>query len=217
MTQGSSKADSQPSTNVVLFEENADGVVTLTINRPSSMNSLSEDVFQRLLDICQALNQKDATAKVVILTGAGDKAFSAGNDVRGGRFTSRGDPHLQVDTIEALDRLPQPLICAINGLCFTGALELIMAADIVLAGKERASFCDTHSKLGLVPTWGLSVRLPRRVGLSHAKLISFTGRRFSASEALRMGLVDFVVEDANLMAEARSLARDDPEQLELHS
>eukprot|EP00747_Dinoflagellata_sp_TGD_P167225 gnl/TRDRNA2_/TRDRNA2_191249_c0_seq1.p1 gnl/TRDRNA2_/TRDRNA2_191249_c0~~gnl/TRDRNA2_/TRDRNA2_191249_c0_seq1.p1 ORF type:complete len:269 (+),score=52.96 gnl/TRDRNA2_/TRDRNA2_191249_c0_seq1:107-913(+) len=195
-----------PADDVVLFQEDNDGIATITLNRPKAMNSLSEEVFERLLAITRRLRRRDATAKVVILTASGDKAFSAGNDVRGGAFTAKGDPRLQIDTIEALDRLPQPLLACVNGVCFTGALELLMAADFVLAGKDRAIFCDTHAKLGLVPTWGLSVRLPRKVGLSNAKLISFSGRRFSAVEAANLGLVDMVIDDALLQDAAKGLA-----------
>ena len=80
---------------------------------------------------------------------------------------------LQVEAIEALDAIPQPLIAAVNGVAYTGALELLLAADIVVAAKH-ATFCDTHAKLGLVPTWGLSVRMPHRIGLANAKITSFT-------------------------------------------
>merc|ERR1712217_739649 len=93
-----------------------------------------------------------------------------------------------------------------NGVCFTGAIELILAADFIIAGRKKASFCDTHSKLGLVPTWGLAVRLPRRIGLGNAKMMSFTGRRFSADDAHKIGLVDMVVEDAELLNAAHTFA-----------
>ena len=139
------------------------------------MNSLSVPVFERLKEIALAVRtEKDI--KVLILTAAGDRAFSAGNDVRGGSFTSGGTANrrLQVEAIEALDAVPQPLIAAVNGVAYTGALELLLAADIVVAAK-RATFCDTHAKLGLVPTWGLSVRMPQRIGLANAKIMSFTG------------------------------------------
>jgi len=193
---------------VVLYEEDDKGIATITINRPKAMNSLTQEVFGKIYDICRKLKNKSATAKVVILTGAGAKAFSAGNDVRGGTFTAAGggNPRLQLDTIEALDSIPQPLLVAVNGFCFTGALELLMPGDIILAGQKQAVFCDTHSQLGMVPTWGLSVRLPRRVGLPNAKLISFTGRRFSADQAKEMGLVDMVCPDADLLSTAKALA-----------
>ena len=193
--------------DVVLFEERSNGVGVITLNRPKSLNSLNQPVFEALLALCHRLRRKDTTVKVVVLTAAGDRAFSAGNDVKGGQFTSRGDPRLQVNTIEALYNLRQPLLVAINGVCYTGALELIMPADLIIAAR-KAVFCDTHSTLGLVPTWGLSVRLPRKVGLANAKLISFTGRKFTAEEAQRLGLVDMVVEKEELLPTVLSLAEE---------
>ena len=111
-----------------------------------------------------------------------------------------------METIEALCALPQPLIGAVNGVAYTGALELLLACDIIVAAAGRAAFCDTHSRLGLVPTWGLSVRLPQRIGLAQAKILSFTGRKIGAAEAATIGLVDLVVEDAELSAAVASLA-----------
>lgn len=192
---------------VVLFEERSNGVGVITLNRPKSLNSLNQDVFEELLALCKRLSARNSTVKVVVLNAAGDRAFSAGNDVKGGQFTARGDPRLQVNTIEALYNLPQPLLVAVNGACYTGALELIMPADFIIA-SEKAVFCDTHSTLGLVPTWGLSVRLPRRVGLANAKLISFTGRKFSASESKELGLVDLVVKHEELMTKVLAMAEE---------
>ena len=147
----------------------------------------------------------------MILTAAG-RAFSSGNDVaKGGKFTQNGQkvsPRIQVDAIEALIAIPQPLLVAVNGLCYTGALELLMAADLIFASEENAVFCDTHAHLGLVPTWGLSVRMPRKIGLANAKMLSFSGRKFDATAAEKMGLVDTVVPDAQLMTTVRELAAD---------
>ena len=196
-------------TEVVLYDETPSGVATITINRPKSMNSLSGEVFTKLNEIAKKLRYSK-TAKVVVLTGAGNRAFSAGNDVKGGSFTAGAeyDARLQVDTIEALDALPQPLICAVNGVCYTGALELLMPADIIVATKNSSVFCDTHARLGLVPTWGLSVRLPRKIGLSNAKIMSFTGRKFNGDDAQKIGLVDMLFDDDKLMNETFKLAEE---------
>ena len=118
---------------------------------------------------------------------------------------SQCERRLQVETIEALDAVPQPLIAAVNGVAYTGALELLLAADMIVAAK-RAIFCDTHAKLGLVPTWGLSVRLPQRIGLANAKLMSFTGKQYSAEDAAAIGLVDMVTEDEELPLVVSELA-----------
>jgi enoyl-CoA hydratase len=197
---------------VVLFAVDDDGVGTITINRPSSLNSLSVPVFERLKEIATAVRY-EKEIKVLILTGAGDRAFSAGNDVKGGSFTassagggaSRPSRRLQVEAIEALDAVPQPLIASVNGVAYTGALELLLAADIIVAAR-RAVFCDTHARLGLVPTWGLSVRLPMRVGLANAKIMSFTGKQFSAEDASAIGLVDMVTADDELAPVVAELA-----------
>ena len=172
------------------------------------MNSLNVPVFERLKEIALAARY-EKELKVLVLTAAGDRAFSAGNDVRGGSFTASGggatSRRLQVETIEALDAVPQPLIAAVNGVAYTGALELLLAADMIVAAK-RAIFCDTHAKLGLVPTWGLSVRLPQRIGLANAKLMSFTGKQYSAEDAAAIGLVDMVTEDEELPLVVSELA-----------
>jgi len=173
-----------------------------------AMNSLNVPVFERLKEIALAARY-EKELKVLVLTAAGDRAFSAGNDVRGGSFTASGggatSRRLQVETIEALDAVPQPLIAAVNGVAYTGALELLLAADMIVAAK-RAIFCDTHAKLGLVPTWGLSVRLPQRIGLANAKLMSFTGKQYSAEDAAAIGLVDMVTEDEELPLVVSELA-----------
>jgi enoyl-CoA hydratase len=194
----------------VLFNVDAEsGVGTITINRPRSMNALNLPVFARLRDIAAAARW-DRSLRVLILTGSGERAFSAGNDVKpGGAFSSEGGDdsrRLQVEAIEHLCAVPQPLLGAVNGVCFTGALELLLACDIIVAARNAAAFCDTHARLGLVPTWGLSARLPRRIGLAQAKLLSFTSRRIGSEEALRMGLVDVVAADSELAATVGALA-----------
>ena len=146
----------------------------------------------------------------MIITGAG-RAFTAGRDVKGGDAEPdmhHGDAEAFMhDTIKALETLPQPLIAAVNGACFTGGLELVMAADIIMAG-ESAIFCDTHAELGIVPGWGLNVRLPKRIGYAAAKMMSWTCRRYSGQQAADIGLADMLVSDEELMESARQLAAD---------
>jgi len=107
--------------------------------------------------------------------------------------------------VDALEQLPQPTIARINGHCYTGGLELALACDLLVAG-ESASLGDTHGQWGLVPIWGMSVRLPERVGLSTAKELMFTSRRISARTAAQIGLVDRVVPDSELDATVEQLA-----------
>ena len=184
--------------------EAQDGIATVTLNRPEALNSLNVGLWVELQQIVAGLAAA-ADIHVVILTGAG-RCFSAGNDIK----TMR-DPHpgiserIQLEVIEAIEALPQPVIAAVHGFCLTGALELILACDLVIAG-EGARIGDTHAKWGLVPTWGGNLRLPRRVGIAQAKEMVYTCRFYSAAECERMGLVSRVVPDEDLPAAARALA-----------
>jgi enoyl-CoA hydratase len=126
--------------------------------------------------------------------GAG-KCFSAGhdlNDIAAGERPPK--PNFQADTIEALANLPQPVISAVHGHCYTGALELALAGDIIFASAS-AKFADTHARWALVPAWGMSQRLPRRVGTYKAREMMFTCRTYSGAEAAAMGLANACLAD----------------------
>jgi enoyl-CoA hydratase/carnithine racemase len=114
-------------------------------------------------------------------------------------------PTYQADTIDAIEQLPQPVIGKVRGHCFTGGLELALGCDLIVAA-ESAMFSDTHGKWGLAPVWGMSVRLPERVGRSAAKDMMFTGRRVDGREALRLGLADRCVADDELDSAVDELA-----------
>ncbi len=172
------------------------GICTLTLNRPEKLNALDEALFEQLAACIDALEGDEQTA-CVVLRGAG-RSFCAGNDlddIAAGRRSD--DPHFRGKTVERLARLPQPVVAAIHGHCYTGGLELALAADLLIAA-ETARFADTHGKWGLTPLWGMSQRLPRRVGVSRAKELMFTSRTVSAPEALAIGLVDGCVPDDRL-------------------
>ncbi len=179
------------------------GVCTLTLNRPEKLNALDEATFEELaahVDLLEA----DEEIGCVVLRGAG-RSFCAGNDldeIAAGRRSD--DPHFRGVTIERLARIPQPLVAAIHGHCYTGGLELALAADLLIA-TETARFADTHGKWGLTPLWGMSQRLPRRVGVSRAKELMFTSRTVSAPEALSIGLIDGCVPDDLLNEEIEGL------------
>ena len=115
-------------------------------------------------------------------------------------------PHFQADTLEAIERLPQPVIAAVQGHCYTGSLELALACDLLVA-TQSAKFSDTHGKWGLSPTWGMSQRLPRRVGLLRAKEMMFSGRVVSGAEAVDLGLANSCVADDALMDESVAMAK----------
>jgi enoyl-CoA hydratase/carnithine racemase len=192
------------STSLVLRSD-ADGVATVTLNRPEKLNALSPALFLELRAIVDALAADDSVG-CVVLTGAG-RAFCAGNDLAaiGGR-EPLPTPNFQSETVDAIENLPQPVIARINGHCYTGGLELALACDLLVAG-ESASLGDTHGQWGLVPVWGMSVRLPERVGRSNAKELMFTARRVPGREAKEMGLVDHCVPDDQLDATVADLAR----------
>ena len=179
-------------------------VATLTINRPDKMNALNLVVFEQL-DAFAAELETDESVGAVILRGAG-RCFSAGNDLGGvaqGVLPARAN--LQAHVIERLARLPQPLIAGVHGACYTGGLELALAADLIVAA-ESARFADTHARFALTPVWGMSQRLPRRIGAYRARDMMFTCRTVSGTEAAAMGLANRCFADADFDAELATLA-----------
>jgi len=189
--------------------EKREGIAKITLNRPQALNALSEQVF---LEITAALEDiaRDESVGVVVITGAG-RAFSAGNDIKAirERDTEKGsgaDPsRIARDAIEAIQNLPKPVIAMVNGYCLTGALELAMGCDVIIA-SEDATFGDTHAKWGLRPTWGGSQRLPRAIGAMKAKELAFTADMLSAQEAERIGLINKVVPAEKLEEATKELA-----------
>jgi enoyl-CoA hydratase len=192
MTASASASDA-----TLVRREDADGVATLVLNRPEKLNAMNPALFVELRAHIDDLATKADTIGCVVLTGAG-RAFSAGNDLAA--IAAREQPptpHYQAETIDALEALPQPVIGKVKGHCLTGALELVLGCDLIVAG-ESASFGDTHGKWGLAPVWGMSVRLPERIGRATAKELMFTGRRVDGLEAARIGLANRCVPDDEL-------------------
>ncbi len=171
-----------------------DGIATLTINRPDKLNALNVAVFQALEAHIDALETQTETVGCVVLRGGG-RCFSAGHDLKdieAGEKLPR--PNFQAHVIERLANLPQPVISAVHSHCYTGALELALAGDIMLA-SENAKFADTHAKWALTPVWGMSQRLPRRVGKVKATEMMFTAKTYSGREAETMGLCNLCYTD----------------------
>ncbi|MEA2496041.1 MAG: enoyl-CoA hydratase [Thermoleophilaceae bacterium] len=189
---------------LVLRDDN-DGVATLTLNRPDKLNALNPALFIELRHHIDALADQGDSIGCVVLTGAG-RAFSAGHDL-GSIAEHERAPHrnFESETIDALEALPQPVIAKIHGYCFTGALELALGCDILIAA-DTASLADTHGKWGLAPVWGMSVRLPERVGPGRARELMFTSRRLDGPEAASIGLVDRCVPEAELSSVVSALA-----------
>ncbi len=183
-----------------------DGLATLTLNRPEKLNALTVAMFEQLRSHVQLLAQDTETVGLVVLRGAG-KCFSAGHDLAD---IAHGEhppqPYYQADTIELLANLPQPVLAAVHGHCYTGALELALAGDLIVA-SESARFADTHARWALTPVWGMSQRLPRRVGLARAQEMTYTARTWPGREAAAIGLVNWCVADADFDATLERTAR----------
>jgi enoyl-CoA hydratase/carnithine racemase len=182
--------------DALVLRSDRDGVATLTLNRPEKLNALTPAVFVALRVHIDALAVDDSIG-CVVLAGAG-RSFCAGHDLAAiADHEPAPSRHFEPETIDALEALPKPTIARLHGHCYTGGLELALACDILVAAAS-ATLGDTHGQWGLVPIWGMSVRLPERVGRSTAKELMFTSRRIDAAEAARIGLVDRCVPDDEL-------------------
>jgi enoyl-CoA hydratase len=186
----------------------SDGVATVTIHRPDKLNALNRDVLDALGDAFDALEAR-ADVAVVIVTGAGDKAFVAGADIgalaemsplEGREISLHGQA-----VFRRIERFPRPVIAAINGFALGGGLELALACHIRVA-STRARFGLPEVGLGVIPGYGGTVRLARLVGLGRAVEMTLTGNHVKADEAERMGLVTHVVEPDALMERAEEIA-----------
>ena len=190
--------------DVVLREDNG-RITTLILNRPDTLNAITMEMFEQLRGHIDAIARAGISIGCVILRGNG-RAFSAGhdlNDIEAG--SELENANYQAATLEAFAALPQPTIAAVHGYCFTGALEVALAADLIVV-DEQAIVADTHTQWGLTPVWGMTQRLPRRIGQSRAKDLMFSSRRVAASEAYAIGLVDKVVAEGMLIAETQAYA-----------
>ncbi len=188
----------------LVLREDRDGWTLLTLNRPEKLNALTVALFRELRAHILALRDDDAV-RCVVLRGAG-KCFSAGHDL--GDIATGEDtpsPGWHSETLRLMERLRKPVIAAVHGHCYTGALEVALACDFIIAA-DNARFGDTHAKWALVPVWGMSQRLPRRVGAATAKRLMFTADMIDAAEAVRIGLAEYTV-PANLFeAEIEAIA-----------
>lgn len=189
----------------VLLEKH-DGYAIVTLNRPDEMNALSRELradFVQAFEVCQG----DDNIRVVILTGNG-KAFCAGFDLKE-LATTDADASQEADNTiaRAMEAFEGPIIGAINGHAITGGFEMALACDVLIA-SESARFADTHARVGILPGWGLSQKLPRLIGTSRAKEISFTGAPVFAQQAYEWGLVNHVLPAEELLPRAVKMAED---------
>ncbi len=202
-----------PSDEPPVLLEIADRAATVTLNRPDVRNAMSSELMR---DLWQQLQRADSdpAVDVIILTGA-DPAFCAGLDLKelgsaGGGLTgsaAREDRRDSHGSRGPFPRLTKPIVGAINGVAITGGFELALNCDFLVA-SERAKFGDTHTRVGVMPGWGLTVLLPQAIGVRRAREMSFTGNFLDAEEALRLGLVNHVVPHEELLPFTRALAAD---------
>lgn len=181
-------------------------IATVVLNRPEAMNALSTELCDAIgLSFLELAKADDVRA--VILTGAG-RAFSAGVDLKELASGDRRASQLSSqELIRAVRNFPGPVIGAVNGFAITGGFELALACDFLIASTE-ARFADTHARVGILPGWGLSQRLPRLIGINRAKELSFTGNYLDAETACAWGLVNRVTEPDALLPTCRALAED---------
>ncbi len=194
-----------------LFEV-ADGIATLTLNRPEKLNAFTSDMLKGMID---ALDQCEAREDVMvaILTGAG-RGFCTGGDIGGMGSDSDSRPHVTKDRIwteiqafpKRLATFEKPIIAAVNGAAVGGGMDLVLACDIRIAGAS-ARFAETYAKIGLLPGGGGAFFLPRIVGKARALELLWTADFLNAEQALEIGLVNHVYPDDELMADTRALAR----------
>ena len=192
----------------VLWEV-ADGVGTLTVNRPKQLNALDVRTLEEIGEVIAAV-AADAAVRAVVVTGAGEKAFVAGADIaamsRLGPLEARRFAELGHRVLDALEALAVPTVAAVNGFALGGGCELAMACDLVYA-SERARFGQPEVNLGLVPGFGGTQRLTRRVGLMRAKELVLSGEPIDAATAKAIGLALDVLPPDHLLEHARAKAR----------
>ncbi len=194
----------------VILEETRDGISTVTLNRPEARNALSSELRRGITHVFRRLAD-DPSVSAIVLTGAGT-AFSAGVDLkelgeRGPSDGGAGELPGDQDCVPAMEACPQPIIGAINGYAITGGFEVALACDILI-GCPQTRFADTHARVGILPGWGLSQKLPRMIGINRAKLVSLTGNFLDAATAERWGLLAEVVPAEELVGRAQAIARD---------
>lgn len=182
----------------------ADGVLWLTLDRPQARNAMTIAMRRGLIEAVRAADA-DAETRLVVLTGT-DPAFSAGIDLKEALGNGTGSPRgARTDPAEVVRASRTPVLGVVNGLCYTGALELALSCSFLIA-SDRARFADTHAAIGLAAGWGMSALLPRAVGTRLARRMMLTGEPIDAQRALAAGLVTEVVPHDCLLGLAREIA-----------
>ncbi len=192
--------------NILFEKENA--IATVTINRPKSLNALNKDTLEEIVECFYGIS-KDDTIGAVIITGAGDKAFIAGADISFMQNLTAQEAKIFGElghrAMHSIEQVPQPVIAAVNGFALGGGCELALACDMRL-GSENAKFGQPEVNLGVVPGFGGTQRLPRLIGKGLAAELLYTGNIIDAGEAERIGLINRVTSQENLLADCRAIA-----------
>jgi enoyl-CoA hydratase len=193
-----------------IIYEKSEGIATITLNRPEALNAISKEVIDEVLQALEDV-KNDENVRVVVLTGAGEKAFSAGADIKemkdfnalkGRELSLRGER-----LCRALENLEKPVIAAINGYALGGGLEVAMACDLRIA-SERARMGQTEINIGLIPGWGGTQRLTRLIGRTKAKELIFTGKMIDAKTAEQLGIVNMVFPAEEFREKVRQFAKE---------
>jgi len=194
----------------LIIYEKSEGVATITLNRPEALNAFNKEVVAEILLALEDV-KNDENARVVVLTGAGEKAFSAGADIKAmigmNALKARELSLMGEKLCAALESLEKPVIAAINGYAFGGGMEVSMACDIRIA-SENALMGQTEINIGLIPGWGGTQRLTRLVGVGKTKELVFTGRRIDAKTAEQLGIVNMLVPSEKFKEAVRQFALD---------
>ena len=193
----------------IIYEKN-EGIATITLNRPDALNAWSTELAQEFLGAMEDA-RNDESVKVVIITGAGEKAFSAGADIKAMKgmtaLKARELSNMGYKICNAIETIEKPVIAAINGYALGGGMEVSMACDFRVA-SDKARMGQTEINIGLIPGWGGTQRLTRLVGKARAKELVYTGKIVDASTALQWGLVNMVVAATELMIAVRQFAQE---------
>jgi len=192
--------------------EKLDNVGRITINRPDQLNAISRRTLEEMEHALKEF-RNDQAIRVIILTGAGEKAFCAGADLKGGIFTPETDSvrgarlaRMGQEFTEMIEKYEKPVIAAVNGLALGGGCEIALACDMIVS-SENAQFGQPEINIGLIPGWGGTQRLPRLIGRNRAKELIFTGDGLTAKQAEQIGMVSRVVPPNRLQETALELAR----------
>ncbi|KAJ7955244.1 enoyl-CoA hydratase/isomerase A [Quillaja saponaria] len=189
---------------LILVEREPNGIALVTINRPNSLNSLTKSMMRDLSQAFKSLDRDDSV-RVIVLTGSG-RSFCSGVDLTSAEDVFKGDvKNVDENPVVQMERCRKPIIGAIQGFAVTAGFEIALACDILIAARG-AKFMDTHARFGILPSWGLSQKLSRIIGANKAREVSLTALPLTVESAERLGFVNHLVEQGDLLRKANEIA-----------